>query len=295
MAVLERAEGFPGQRIAVLPRSVVAQAEAQPLLGTLIPTDVGYFPKAVGHARERTEGIDQAIFIYCTMGGGWCKAGASELRVGPGELLVIPPRVAHKYGANERRPWTIHWAHAKGRLLPHFLAELGAPTTPFVTFVGKDAHTVSLFDEVLHIVEQGYAFARLLHAGQALSHLLAVLVRRDREASREAADTEQRIAQSVEHLKRHLEARLDVPSLARLAGLSPSHYTTLFKAHTGYAPMDYLARLRMHLACQLLDTSNHSIKSIAAMVGYQDQMYFSRVFRAINEVSPSEYRQLRKG
>jgi AraC family transcriptional regulator, arabinose operon regulatory protein len=56
-----------------------------------------------------------------------------------------------------------------------------------------------------------------------------------------------------------------------------------------------LARLRMHRACQLLDTSNHSIKSIAALVGYQDQMYFSRVFRAINEVPPSEYRRLRKG
>jgi AraC-like DNA-binding protein/mannose-6-phosphate isomerase-like protein (cupin superfamily) len=295
MAFLERAEGFAGQRIVVLPRSVVAQAEAQPLLGALIPTDVGYFPKASGHARERTEGIDQAIFIYCISGGGWCKAGANELRIGAGELLVIPPRLPHKYGANERRPWTIHWAHAKGRLLPDFLAELGATTAPVVTFVGKDARTVSLLDEVLQIVEQGYAFARLLHAGQALSHLLAVLVRRDREASREVADTEQRIAQSVAHLKRHLEARLDVPGLARLAGLSTSHYTTLFKAHTGYAPIDYLARLRMHRACQLLDSSNHSVKSIAAMVGYQDQMYFSRVFRAINEVSPSEYRNLRKG
>jgi hypothetical protein len=83
MASLERAEGFPGQRIVVLPRSVVAQAESQPLLGTLIATDVGYFPKAVGHARERTEGIDQAIFICCISGGGWCKAGASELPAKP--------------------------------------------------------------------------------------------------------------------------------------------------------------------------------------------------------------------
>lgn len=279
----------------VLPRSVTAHAEAQSLLGTIIPTDVGYFPKASGHARQRTDGIDQAIFIYCVAGAGWCRAHGEELSVGPGELLIVPPGVAHKYGADERRPWTIHWAHVKGRLLPYFLEELGATATATVLSVGKDAQTVSLFDEVLDIVEHGYAFAQLLHAGQALSHLLALLVRRAREAPREAKDTEQRIAQSVAHLKRHLEAQLDIASLAKLAGLSPSHYSALFKAHTGYAPIDYLARLRMHRACQLLDMSSYSVKHIAGMVGYRDQLYFSRVFRAINDISPSDYRRLRKG
>ncbi len=295
MSVEERAEGFPGQRIVVLPRAVVARAEEQPLLGAMIPTDVGYFPKAGGHARARTEAIDQAILIYCVMGRGWCRAGGLELSVGPGDLLVVPPGLSHKYWADERRPWTIHWVHAKGRLLPHFLHELGATTAATVLFVGKDAQTVALFDEVLDVAEQGYAFVQLAHSGQALAHLLALLVRRAREAKRELHNTEQRVAQSVDYLKRHMEAALDVASLAKIAGLSGSHYSALFKAYTGYAPMDYLARVRMHRACQLLDTSNRSVKSIAAMLGYRDQLYFSRVFRAINEVSPSEYRSRHKG
>ena len=60
MAAPEIAEGFPGQRIVVLPRSVIAPAEPQPLLGAMIPTDIGYFPKAAGHARERMDGIDSS-------------------------------------------------------------------------------------------------------------------------------------------------------------------------------------------------------------------------------------------
>ena len=92
-----------------------------------------------------------------------------------------------------------------------------------------------------------------------------------------------------------LQRSIDVASLAKLAGLSPSHYSALFKARTGYAPIDYVARLRMHRACQLLDTTTHSVKTVASMVGYKDQLYFSRVFSAINEVSPSEYRNQRKG
>lgn len=295
MPAPEIAEGFPGQRIVVLPRSVIAQAEPQPILGTMIPTDVGYFPKAAGHARERGDGIDQAVLIYCVMGGGWCRSQHGELVVGPGDLLIVPPGVAHKYGANERRPWTIHWVHAKGRLLQHFLRELQADERPTLVFIGKDSQTVALFEEVLEIAERGYAFAQLLQAGQALSHLLSVVVGRSRDAHREIDDTDQRVAHSIEYLKNHLQRRLDVRMLAKLAGLSASHYSAVFKARTGYAPIDYLTRLRMHRACQLLDTTALSVKSVAAMVGYKDQLYFSRVFRTINEVSPSEYRHLRKG
>lgn len=295
LAATEIADGFPGQRIVVLPRSVVAQALPHPLLGGMIPTDVGYFPKATHHARERQEGIDQAVLIYCVMGGGWCRTASNDLRVKPGELLIVPPGVTHKYGADERRPWTIHWVHAKGSLLEPFLKQLSAVGRATVHFIGKDPQTIALFEEVLEIAEQGYAFTQLLQASQALSHLFAVLVRRVRETSPETDDAERRVAASLEYLEAHLERDIDVRGLAKLAGLSPSHYSALLKARTGYAPIDYLTRKRVHRACQLLDTTQNSVKSIAATVGYKDQLYFSRVFRAINDVSPSEYRQLRKG
>ncbi len=295
MAALEIAEGFPGQRIVVLPRQVIAHALLEPLVGAMVPTDVGYFPKAAGHARARSDGIDQAVLIYCVMGSGWCRSGDTELRVKAGELLIVPPGVAHKYGADERRPWTIHWVHAKGSLLEAFLQQLGAASRATVLFIGKDPHSLALFEEVLEVVEQGYAFSQLLQAGQALSHLFAVLVRRARETARESDDAEQRVAVSVDYLEQNLERSLDVNGLAKLAGLSPSHYSALFKAHTGYAPIDYLTRVRVHRACQLLDTTQNSVKSIAASVGYKDQLYFSRVFRTINDISPSEYRLLRKG
>lgn len=295
MAAPEIAEGFPGQRIVVLPRSVVVDALPQPLVGAMIPTDVGYFPNAAGHARARSDGIDQAVLIYCVAGGGWCKTATDELQVKPGQLLIVPPGLAHKYGADERRPWTIHWVHAKGALLEPFLQQLGAASRACVLFIGKDSRTVALFEEVLEVAEQGYAFPQLLQAGQALSHLLAVLVRRARETAQEADDAEQRVASSIDYLEANLERSLDVRHLAKLAGLSPSHYSALFKLRTGYAPIDYLTRARVHRACQLLDTTPSSVKSIAVSVGYKDQMYFSRVFRAINDVSPTEYRQLRKG
>ena len=54
MDPVEKGEGFRGQRIVVLPRKVVAHALKHPLLASLLPTDVGYFPRARGHLRVRT-------------------------------------------------------------------------------------------------------------------------------------------------------------------------------------------------------------------------------------------------
>jgi AraC-like DNA-binding protein len=51
----------------------------------------------------------------------------------------------------------------------------------------------------------------------------------------------------------------------------------------------------MHHACQLLDTTDLPVKEIAARLGYEDQLYFSRLFKVVNEVAPSDYRMLRKG
>ena len=69
----QRGEGFPGQRIVVLPRSAVGRLTTHPVLGRLLLTDIGYYPNALGHFFEREQGVNQAIFIYCTKGRGWCE------------------------------------------------------------------------------------------------------------------------------------------------------------------------------------------------------------------------------
>jgi hypothetical protein len=67
--------------------------------------------------------------------------------------------------------------------------------------------------------------------------------------------------------------------------------TELFKAQTGYAPKDYFTRLKMHHASQLLNGTNLSVKEIAEKVGFEDPLHFSRVFKQINALSPTEHRK----
>jgi transcriptional regulator GlxA family with amidase domain len=103
-------------------------------------------------------------------------------------------------------------------------------------------------------------------------------------------DVTRKIERSVAYMKQHLNEPLQVAALAAQASISPSHYFVLFKRQTGYAPIDYFIRLKMQHARQLLDTTPSSVKEIAAALGYNDPFYFSRVFKSVNEIAPSEYR-----
>jgi AraC-like DNA-binding protein len=104
-----------------------------------------------------------------------------------------------------------------------------------------------------------------------------------------------KIEQSIAYMLRHLYEPLQVATLAAQANISASHFFALFKRRIGCAPIDCFIRLRMQHACHLLDETMLSVKEVAATLGYDDPFYFSRIFKSVNHVAPSEYRLLKNG
>lgn len=104
-----------------------------------------------------------------------------------------------------------------------------------------------------------------------------------------------RIEQSVAYMSQHLNRPLQVATLAAQVSISPSHFFALFKRRIGLAPMDYFTRLRMERAGQLLETTSLSVKEVAAELGYDDPFYFSRVFKSVHQLAPSDYRAAKRG
>jgi transcriptional regulator GlxA family with amidase domain len=122
-----------------------------------------------------------------------------------------------------------------------------------------------------------------------------VLSRHDAQRSAQVAPPNnspgaEKIAQSITYMMQHLDQPLQVATLAANVNVSPSHFFVLFKRRTGRPPIDYFIRLRMQRACQLLRAGSLHVKEVAAALGYDDSFYFSRVFKSVNHVAPSEYR-----
>ena len=99
-----------------------------------------------------------------------------------------------------------------------------------------------------------------------------------------------RIESTISYMKEHLNKPLRAATLAGVAKMSLPHYFVLFKRCTGSTPIDYFIRLRMERARELLATTSCSVKEIAGFLGYDDPLYFSRVFKAVNQTTPTQYR-----
>jgi len=291
----EKHEGFAGQRLVVLPRPILANALQYPLLRPLLPTDAGYYPKAKDHTCARERGCPEAIFIYCADGNGWCEMAGRTHEVTKNQLLVVPAATPHVYGAAKKDPWTIHWFHAVGSNLPFYLERLGVTVAKPVVPLGGDVQLFSLFEDVLEGLEHGFTLTHLIYAAHSLTHLMGLILRHKEEFCQGEADVRERMAKSIEFMKGHLQEPLNVATLASLVRLSRSHYTTMFRRVTGYAPLSYLNHLRMQRAVQLLNTTDLSIKRISDQLGFSDQFYFSRAFSKMHNHSPSEHRRRYSG
>lgn len=280
-------DGFAGQRLHVLPKPLVREALTRKPTSRLLVTDAGYFPQATRHGRARRAGADQAIVIICVSGLGWCQLAGTWHRIHSGEVLIIPPHASHLYHADSGQPWTIWWMHVTGAdvgdLLDAIALQPEQPTGP----IADSGRVVGLIERVVDALEQDETISSLIKASAAAWDLLGSLAaERD---SRGAGDIEP-INWAQDYLRQNLATPIVVPALARRAGLSPSHFSARFRASTGYSVIEYLKRLRMARARQLLITSDHNIADIGSIVGYSDPFYFSRHFKVVNGVNPTQYR-----
>ncbi len=95
--------------------------------------------------------------------------------------------------------------------------------------------------------------------------------------------------------ERRSDTKLNLARIARHARVSSSHLVRLFQNSLGVSPMRHLTELRIRHAQHLLERSPLTIKEVAFLVGFSDQLYFSRVFRQETGQAPTAYRQQRQG
>ncbi len=100
-----------------------------------------------------------------------------------------------------------------------------------------------------------------------------------------------KLAPALAYMERHFQEEITVTELAALTHYSERQFLRLFKEATGYRPIQYITRLRLHTACRLLSETELSVTEIAERCGYTDSSYFSRVFRQGCGISPKEYRE----
>ena len=281
----------------VVPRPVLAEASRYPLVRPLYPTDIGWFPRARYHYRERPRGAPEDHLMMCIDGTGVVEIDGCARQLGAGELLVIPRLAPHVYWADERDPWSIYWMHFLGDEADYYIERTPGPGIPAAIDAPTITEAIRLFRDCLEALENGYGLPTLIYAAQSARHILSLLLFRNRALpvrTHEAA--RQRQLQAVmAHMHDNVSGKVTLNELARVAGQSVSYFSEWFNRQTGQSPMACFIQLKIRHACRLLDLTEHSIKAVALETGYTDPYYFSRVFKKVMGVSPESYRAIKKG
>ncbi|GAO29466.1 AraC family transcriptional regulator [Geofilum rubicundum] len=282
-------EGFPGQRMVTLPDKLIDELSATPIVSGLVLTDIGYYPRAKYHYRERIYGSDEFILIYCVDGRGIIEVPTKQMALYPNSFCIIPPGTPHKYQTSVTDPWSIYWLHFKGGMAAAFFERFSHDGEAVLSDVLFDQKRLELFEGILDVLEAGFARHHLEYVSLNLWQLLSSFLYQTLFGGGGVAQDDP-VSLAVEWMKRDLGIELSVTELAARVNCSPSHFYALFKKQMGYSPLKYFNQLRIQKSCHLLSFSDLTVKEISAQTGFDDPFYFSRLFKNVMGLSPTQYR-----
>ncbi|QHT65511.1 AraC family transcriptional regulator [Rhodocytophaga rosea] len=290
---MRKKEGFEGQRSYILPAPLLEEVEKLPLCQGLLITDIGYYPKARFHTRERRKGSGQHVLIYCVQGEGWYQVQDQKYTVKPNQLFILPAHLSHKYGTKNQNPWTIYWLHFTGSQASSFLQYLYRNDKYAPLTVVPTEERFRMFEDIYAHLNMSFNLDNVIYANNCLYHFLVSF----RDSVYKHAITEEQgdvVQQSIEFMKGHLDQKFTLQQLAEQAGLSASHYSAIFRQKTQNSPVNFFMFLKVQRSCQLLENTNLRVKEIAHQIGFDDPYHFSRVFSQFIGLSPQQFRTIEK-
>ena len=114
-----------------------------------------------------------------------------------------------------------------------------------------------------------------------------------RNVSTKASEKSQGAVEAARaYIQNNYSRDISLDEVSQTVNISPYYFSKIFKEDVGEGFVEYLTRIRMDRARELLTTTEYSMKEICSMVGYADPNYFSRSFKKNVGVTPTEYKQL---
>lgn len=237
------------------------------------------------------------ILAYVYSGEGEIVLGGNRFSLRSGALFYIPPESQMKlrtqkncllnfysilfhYGQLRWEGDSIQWKHDIKN--PIYEKE--------VTYFEESPMLLDIYSNMFRVWARkgiGYEWK----AKWLFQQLLDVLIQMIHNLSGHQQRNVKIIEDTIEYIQNHLHRPLVRHMLAERACLSKSHFSIIFKQHTGYSPSQFITRIRLDRAKQLLRETNMPIYKISEEIGYTDSFYFTRQFRKDTGMSPREFRK----
>ncbi|MCP5519985.1 MAG: helix-turn-helix transcriptional regulator [Verrucomicrobiales bacterium] len=212
-----------------------------------------------------------------------------SLPVGPGTVFAYGPQTRYRLRSTAGRQPGKFFVDFAGREAGALLkASRLLQDGPRRILHSRWIHDI--FDQLLDCANLSRTASRRI--GTKLTELLLARLREDLHSTGERhSEAHRTFLRARQHVQEHYLDLRTVDEVAHRCHLAPAYLSRLFRRFTDETPLQYLTRLKMDHAAELLLQGDHSVKWTAAAVGFQDPYHFSRVFKRVHGVAPGQFRR----
>ncbi|WP_242204026.1 AraC family transcriptional regulator [Aestuariivivens insulae] len=284
-------EGFIGQKMIALPRSIINTSKANEITQNFYVSDLGYYPRAHHHYRFRKKGAKQHIFIYCTKGKGEIYLNNVRTVISPNQFYIIPKNNMHEYKADDTDPWSIYWFHINGILADKLYKRYSSTHLANYKNIPFSLDRIKLFEKIFELFNSNYLENHIEYANLLSLNFISYFIYHDFESNVKKSSEDTTVNSIIRYLTDNLSEKFTLDDIAAKFNYSKSYLHTKFKNKTGYPLLVFFNLKKIQKACELLNYTDLSIKEISFQVGFEDPLYFSRIFKNFMGKSPRKYKQ----
>jgi len=229
--------------------------------------------------------------LYVAAGKAHFYIGGEDLEVTAGHMVLYQPKQIQHYEYFGKDNPEVFWVHFTGSDVKKLLGACGIPMDKNVFYCGSLSDYAGIYREMIHELQtcrEGYREMLEMY----LRQLLILVCRSRRESHPDMGSYLQEEMELAERFFReHYNEDINIEDYARNRGMSISWFLRNFHRLKGISPMQYLLTIRVNVATTLLESTSYNVTQIAAIVGYDNPLYFSRLFKKHKGLSPTEYRK----
>ncbi len=231
---------------------------------------------------------DHYLIHYIISGTGTYHVNRQTHHLAAGDTFLVYPSTEVTYCAGKEEPWEYAWVGFTGSDASMILKATDfSPKQPFIrdTPTGEAIHR-----QILHIYDaRGNEYEHAVEMTGRLYTMLALFLKGARRPQRQDSANSY-VQKGIEFISSNYSYAITVEDIADYVGVSRSHLFRSFTAVLGQSPKEYLTDFRMKQACYLLEHSDLSITAIANSLGFDNGLYFSKIFHRQKGMPPKEYR-----
>ena len=205
--------------------------------------------------------------------------------VGAGSAVIFPPEYKYTYSFSGDGTISYYFVHFTGSHTKAVMESVGIGELPCVLEAKNMEEICAMFGRLFASFGYDKQFFELSSASE-LGGILSAIAR-----SHFTKDKDKPLSRSIGYINAFYTEDIRIPALAAMEGLSPSRYNTLFRESMGISAQGYITDLRLKAAASLLKSTDLDIKEVGAAVGYDDNHFFSKIFKKYYLLSPKQYRE----